>query len=59
MNYKHLFWIVPLTFIVGVLFYAYLTMSSDRLLFDAMHTCYCELYNMTDNPNCIQHYFVM
>jgi len=55
MNWKHLLWIIPITFLIGVLFYAYLQMHSDRMLFSAMHSCYCELYNMTNNSNCIQY----
>lgn len=56
MKKRHLFWIIPLSFIVGLLTYAFLQQHSDSLLFSAFHSCYCELYNLSNNPNCIQYY---
>lgn len=48
---KHLWWIIPITLIfgiiIGALFYASIQIHSDRLLFDVTMSCMEELYNVT------------
>jgi len=51
MNKKHLFWIIPLVFVIaflfGVGFYAHLQAETNRHMFDISMNCMKELYNIT------------
>ncbi len=51
MNTKNLWWIIPLTLVLGImigaLFYSSLQIHSDKLLFDVTISCMEELYNIT------------
>jgi len=44
MNWKNLLWIIPLTFVLGILVCTAITMEDNENLRDIAFTCYCELY---------------
>ena len=53
MNKLNLFWIIPLSFIIGMLFYAVMENEETNLQFNAMMECYCELYPQINNSYCV------
>ena len=51
MDKKHLYWIVPLTLLIGIfigmIIYSILTEYTNRLMLDVTFSCLEELYNIS------------